>query len=79
MTYKDIADETEDERIRQIGSAAMEGRKQVSFVTDSEPGKADRYIEKLKAGFPGISVVSRGEGPVPDTVYVIVALAEVIQ
>ena len=78
MTYKDIADETEDERIRQIGSAAMK-RKQVSFVTDSEPGKADRYIEKLKAGFPGISVVSRGEGPVPDTVYVIVALAEVIQ
>lgn len=68
MNYTDLADEHEDERIRQIGEQAM--RKIVAFITDSDAGKADRYISKLKERFPGIRVVGRGDGPVDKTVWV---------
>ena len=67
--YKDIADDPEDERIQKIGDMAMRGRKVVSFVTDSDPGKLDRYISKLESRFPGIRVIAKGEGPVKDTVW----------
>ena len=70
IPYKDIADESEDERIRQIGEKAMQERQIVGFITDAEPGKADRYIAKLMDRFPGIRVIHRGDGPVPETVLV---------
>ena len=74
MKFKDIADEPEDERIRQIGEKTMRQRKKtVAFITDDEPGKADRYIKKLTERFPGLRVVSRGPGPVAKTVFVKVA------
>lgn len=72
MIYKDLGDEAEDERIRQIGECAMREKKTVGFVTDAEQGKADRYIGKLQERFPGIRIISRGAGPVAETVFVTV-------
>ena len=70
MQYKDVTDDPEDERIRQIGEAVMKNRLVVGFFIDSEPGKADRYIAKLKKKFPGIRVIFKGDGPIPDTTFV---------
>ena len=70
MKYQDIADDPEDERIRQIGEKTMRERLVVGFVTDDEPGKAERYIEKLKKRFAGIRIISKGAGPVAETVLV---------
>lgn len=70
IPYKDIADESEDDRIRQIGEKAMREKLTVGFITDAEEGKADRYIRKLKERFPGIRVMYQGDGPVADTVLV---------
>ncbi len=47
----------------------------VAFITDSDPGKADRYISKLLKKFPGLKVLERFDGPVPNTVSVKVCLA----
>lgn len=71
--YKDIADEPEDERIRQIGEKTMHEKQIVGFVTDDEPDKAERYIRKLRSRFPGIRVVYHGKGPVAETILVKVA------
>lgn len=70
MEYKDLGDEEEDERIRQIGEKTMNEKLIVGFVTDDDKGKADRYIEKLKKRFPGIRVINRGIGPVAGAVWV---------
>ncbi len=68
--YVDIADFEEDKRIAIIGDMAMKRRQRVAFVTDSDPGKAERYISKLKAKFPGIRIVDFFKGPVAGTVTV---------
>lgn len=39
---------------------------------EDEPGKADRYIEKLLSRFPTLEVVNRFAGPTPGVVSVIV-------
>lgn len=70
IPYKDIADEPEDERINQIGEKAMREKLVVGFITDSEAGKAERYIKKLQERFPGIRVIYQGSGPVAETVLV---------
>ena len=70
--YRDVADLPEDVRIDLIGKTAMRG-KRVAFVTDSDLGKADRYVAKLLAKFPALEILSRGDGPVKDVVYVTVA------
>lgn len=70
IPYLDMAYIEEDDRIRVIGKMVMEGKKTVGFITDSEPGKADRYIEKLRKWFPGIVVMFWGDGPLKDTVTV---------
>ena len=67
--FKDIADLHEDERITSIGNLAMTGIK-VAFCTDADPGKADRYIEKLLAQFPQLVVFDRFNGPTPGAVTV---------
>ena len=67
--FRDLADLPEDERIIMIGEAAMTG-KTVAFVTDSDPGKAERYITKLMTAFPKLEVISKSPGPVPDTITV---------
>lgn len=71
--FKDIADNSEDERIREIGEKTMREKLVVGFVTDSEAGKAERYIRKLQERFPGIRVIYQGAGPVAETVLVKVA------
>lgn len=71
--YKDIADEPEDERIRQIGEKTMRDRLIVGFITDKEEGKAERYIKKLRERYPGIRVIHQGDGPVAETILVKVA------
>lgn len=48
----------------------MRHRKTVGFVVDADPGKADRYIAKLKEKFPGIVVLGKFAGPVKNTVSV---------
>lgn len=70
MKYRDLADMDEDERILGIGNEVTLGRKTVAFIMDSEPGKADRYIDKLQKRFPGVRILWRGDGPVPNTVAV---------
>ena len=73
IPYKDLADEPEDERIRQIGEQCMRGKQTVGFFTDDEVGKAERYIAKLTERYPGIRVVFQGAGTVAGTVFVKVA------
>lgn len=68
--YADIADFEEDKRINIIGRTVMEGRKTAAFVTDADPGKADRYVRKLKERFPGIVILGRFDGPVAGSVTV---------
>lgn len=65
--YADLADLPEDERIAIIGKMA-EGGARTAFVVDDDT-IADRYIAKLNERFK-VSIISRGSGPVKDTVYV---------
>lgn len=67
--YADLGHLKEDDRIKAIGEAAMRG-KTVGFVTDADPGKADRYIAKIKAAFPHVVVIARFAGPVRGAITV---------
>ena len=71
--FIDAAGLEEDKRIDLIGRTVMEGRRTVAFVTDADPGKADRYIRKLETRFPGIRILERFDGPVANCVSVKVA------
>jgi hypothetical protein len=53
---------TEDERIMVVGAQCMRQGLRVSMITDSTPGKAQRYADKLKLNFPGI-VITTMAGP----------------
>ena len=68
--YADLYSMTEDERIDFIGRSVMNTPatstdKPVmnAFIVEDD-AKADRYIEKLRAKFPGIRVIDRLDGPV---------------
>lgn len=67
VPYLDIADAKEDDRIELIGKAVMESRKVVAFFVDDWVGKAERYVQKLKAQFPGIVHVGTFPGLVAGT------------
>lgn len=67
--YLDVHVLEEDKRIDLIGKACVNGGT-IAFIVDSEPGKADRYVRKLKEKFPGIHVLGRFDGPVPNVVTV---------
>lgn len=67
--YRDMGDESEDERILAIGNAVMRGHK-VAFITDDEPGKPERYIAKLRKRFPSLIVLDQLKGPIAGTVTV---------
>jgi hypothetical protein len=60
----------EDERIKQICAALATGAK-VGVVVDADPGKADRYLSKIRAGLPGVRVINRSPGPVKGCVQLI--------
>lgn len=68
--YVELSGEPEDERIEVIGRVVMENNKTIAFMTDADPGKADRYIKKLKQRFPGIRVIERLNGPTRGVVTV---------
>ena len=77
--YADLADLEEDKRIEAIGKVVMGGPKNsgdkpimAAFVVEDD-AKTDRYIRKLQALFPGIRVIDRFKGPVPETISVRVA------
>lgn len=72
-TFVDLASIDEDKRIAAIGEAVTTNRRTVAFVVDDDPGKADRYVTKLRERFPGIAVINRIVGPVPGTVSIFVA------
>jgi hypothetical protein len=68
--YIDLHSIDEDKRIDTIGHAVMVHRSIADVITDAEPGKAERYIAKLKAKFPGIQILERFDGPTPGAVTV---------
>lgn len=76
MSFYDMYELEEDARIKLIGetvmckkhdSASAEPIKIAVMVDHENSTKADRYIQKLKERYPGIRVVSRACGPVPNT------------
>lgn len=76
--FKDIADLSEDDRIKMIGTEAMKGL-EIAFVVDDDGKKADRYISKLLASFPQLKVIYRHQGPTPGAYTVKVKLNDPIQ
>ena len=68
--YLDLRRLEEDKRIDMIGHTVMVHKKTAAVITDSDPGKLERYIAKLKKRFPGIVVLGKDKGPVANTVYV---------
>lgn len=69
--YADLASMPEDERIGVIGNVVMERPGEIiAVVTDSDPGKLERYVNKIVTRFPGIEVVDTLDGPVAETVTV---------
>lgn len=73
--YMDVHQLEEDKRIDLIGEKAMAGGK-IGFHVDDEPGKADRYIQKLLTKFPELKVEHRFKGPTPGVETVIVIKME---
>ena len=67
--YADLADLPEDDRIQAIGEHIMAIRPKikVGIIVDSDPGKLERYTEKLLKAFPKILVHSVSPGPIPQT------------
>jgi hypothetical protein len=56
--YADLGDMEENKRIDTIGRYAMNKKEVVAFVVEDN-AKADRYVARLKEGFPTISVRDR--------------------
>jgi hypothetical protein len=73
--YADLAGMKEDDRIKQIGNAALYGKQTsadqplvIGFIVDDDGGvKGDRYIKKLQEKFPTVRIIDRHKGPVPNT------------
>lgn len=72
VPFADIADFDEDHRIKIIGELVMklEPGRASAFITDDEPGKAERYIRKLKERFPGVQILQALKDPTSGTVLV---------
>jgi len=68
--YLNLGDQSEDDRIDTIGRAVVASQSLCGFCVDDEPGKPERYIEKLRARFPELAVVDQIKGPVPGVVTV---------
>lgn len=68
--YADLSAHGEDVRIDAAGRAAMHHKKIVGIIVDDVPGKPERYIEKLKQRFPGITVIGQWKGPTAGAVLI---------
>lgn len=67
----------EDRRIALMSQVIGQGHP-IAFVVEDdsmEPGKANRYFDKLKALHPSLKLVAKEEGPVPQTTLVKVQLS----
>jgi hypothetical protein len=67
IPYADLYNLEEDKRIDLIGHRATDHKEVVGFMVDrdgEDRSKGDRYIAKLKAKFPMLTVMWRGDGPV---------------
>lgn len=72
MKYADLHDLSEDGRIETIARVIATG-KSVAFIVEDDD-KADRYLEKLRAVDPRVTVLARGKGPVAGTIAVKVGI-----
>lgn len=68
--FADLAALSEDERIDVIGRTVVELGKTVAVCVDSHPGKAARYIRKLRERFPMVVVLGQSDGPLPGVVTI---------
>jgi len=64
--FADLADLPEDERIQIIAHHVRDHGLTVAVCVDDEPGKPERYAEKLTA--LGVRVLSQDKGPVANVV-----------
>jgi hypothetical protein len=69
----------ENQRIKLIGESVMKGPQSSAdkpmmnaFIVEDDT-KADRYIRKLTARFPGIRIIDRRPGPTANTILVRIA------
>jgi hypothetical protein len=77
VPFVDLHDVQEDKRIDLIGHRAVDHKEIVGFMVDREGedrSKGDRYIAKLKAKFPALTVMWRGDGPVENVETIKVGL-----
>lgn len=65
----------EDRRITAIGEAAMKGGR-IGVTVDDEPGKPERYIEKLLTKYPQLQIAFQGPGPTPGVYTIVVTRLE---
>lgn len=71
IPYIDLENFKEDQRIQVIGQTAMDRPGVVvGLVTNSESGKAERYIAKIQEWFPQLVITHKGPGPVAGTTLV---------
>lgn len=62
--YADLHNLPEDERVRMAGEHVQKTGQTGLIMTDAEPGKAERYIQKLRERYPDVAVLSDPvEGP----------------
>lgn len=62
--YQDLHELSEDERIDVIGHTVTAHGKTVAVCVDDVQVKVDRYVQKLKAKFPGVVILDIVKGPV---------------
>ena len=68
--FQDLHTKPENERIKIIGKAVMEGKHKTGAFVVEDNEKAKRYIRKLKMMFPDILVDGPFDGPTIGTVTV---------
>lgn len=61
---------TEDQRIDHIGHVVTAHGKTVAICVDATPGKAERYVRKLKRKFPGVTLIDTTDGPTKGVVTI---------
>lgn len=58
-SFRDLYRHSEDDRIREIGDAAMMGGTIGVMLETNQPDKIARYIEKVTTRYPGVGVVDQ--------------------
>lgn len=68
--YADLHQLTEDERIQVIGEHVVRQNEIIGVCVDAQPGKAGRYVKKLRENFPQLEVFDVFDGPTPGVVTI---------